>query len=215
MSDAATVLAEQCRLQVRILEQRVSWWFKVIFAAGFAFAALGLFTSIQGWRDSGKVTVGLIGFGIFSVLFGLGVVRSLLPLRPKPRVVPYFQSELGRLGGDTMTAFYRGRALYLQMTELDALAERLGAKPLSAFGFAYDHFGQAVQWHPARDGLATVDALRRAVDAQPLVQDLDALASLLRTAAEKDVPFSLVLRVFATDNLQGVCTRETRQGSFW
>ena len=215
MSDAATVLAEQCRLQVRVLEERVPWWFKAMILAGFAFAALGLFTSIASWRESGKVTGGLIGFGLFFALFALGVVRILLPLRPKPRIVPYFLKELGALGGDTMAAFYRGRAIYLEITALDALAERLGVKPLSAFGFAYDHFGQAVQWHSAKDGLATVAALRGAVDSQDLAEDLDALASVLRTAASTDVPFSLVLRVFEKDNLQGVCTRETRQGSFW
>ena len=212
MSDA---LSEQCRLQVRVLEQRVPWWFKAIFVAGFAFAALGLFTSFQGWRDSGKVTIGLIGFGIFFALFGFGVAQSLLPLRPKPRIVPYFLSELGPLGGATMTPFYRGRALYLEIRALDALAGRLGVKPLSSFGFSYDHFGQAVRWHSAKDGLATVEALRRAVDSQPVAEDLDALSSVLRTAADKDVPFILVLRLFAKDNLQGVCTRETRQGSFW
>jgi hypothetical protein len=215
VSDAATVLAEQCRLQVRILEGRVRWWFKAIFVAGFGFAALGLFSSFQWWRDSGKVTVGLIGFGIFFVLFGMGVARSLLPLRPKPRIVPYFLSELGPLGGDTITAFYRGRMIYLEIMALDALAKSLGVRPLSAFGFAYDHFGQAVHWHSANDGLATVNALRQAVSSPGVVQDLDALASVLRTAAGKDVPFSLVLRVFENDNLQGVCTRETRQGHFW
>jgi hypothetical protein len=215
MSDGAALLAEQCRLQVQILERRVSWWFKAIFIAGFGFAALGLFTSVAAWRDSGKVTVGVIGFAIFAALFGWAALRSLLPLHPSPRIVPYFPTELGKLGGDTMAAFYAGRAIYLEIAALEALAARLRVKPLSEFGFAYDHFGQAVQWHSAQEGLATVDALREAVDSPEAQKDLAALASVLRTAAEKDVPFSLVLRMFAKDNLQGVCTRETRQGSFW
>ena len=35
------------------------------------------------------------------------------------------------------------------------------------------------------------------------------------TAARKEVPFSLALRLWENDSMQDACTRDTRQGSFW
>jgi hypothetical protein len=92
--------------------------------------------------------------------------------------------------------------------------------PLSAFGFAYDHYDQQVRWHPAREGLRTVQTLRQGLDARlravpDVAGDLEALALVLRAAADREIDFSLVLRLHATDSMQAVCTREVRQGSFW
>ena len=208
-------LEEQCRHQVRIMRERMPWWISWIFVAGFAFSAVGLFASFAAFREDGSITVKLVAFTIFFLLFGWAVLQMLLPIRPRPRIVPYFAAELGAYGGDTMTAFTRGRGLYLEITTLDALARSHGVKPLSAFGFAYDHFGQEVHWHPAADGLATAEALRQERHSPAVAQDLEALVRVLHIAAVKDVPFSLVLRVWAKDSMQIVCTRETRQGSFW
>jgi hypothetical protein len=208
-------LDEQCRHQVRIVRGRMPWWISGIFVAGFVFSSLGLFVAIASFREDGSITARLVAFTIFFLLFGWAVIRILLPFRPRPRIVPYFAAELGAYGGDTMTAFARGRGLYLEIAALDALAHSLGVKPLSTFGFAYDHFGQEVHWHPASDGLATVKALQQERKSPAVVQDLEALAQVLRTAAGKDVPFSLVLRLWEKDSMQVVCTRETRQGSFW
>jgi hypothetical protein len=208
-------LDEQCRHQVGIVRKRMPAWISGIFVAGFAFSALGLFTYIAAYREYGSITAGLVVFLIFFLLFGWAVLQIVLPLRPKPRIVPYFAAELGPLGGDTMSAFRRGRGLYLEIATLDALAHTLGVRPLSAFGFPYDHFEQEVRWHSAVDGLATVEALQRETKARETAQDLDALARVLRTAARKEVPFALVLRLWEKDNMQVVCTRETRQGNFW
>ena len=208
-------LDEQCRHQVRIMRERMPWWISWIFVAGFAFSAVGLFASCAAFREDGSITVKLVVFTIFFLLFGWAVLQMLLPIRPRPRIVPYFAAELGVYGGDTMTAFTRGRALYLEISALDALAQSRGVKPLSAFGFAYDHFAQEVHWHPAADGLATAEALRQERNSPAVTQDLEALVGVLRTAAVKDVPFSLVLRLWEKDSMQIVCTRETRQGSFW
>lgn len=214
---APAILAEQIRHQVRLVREWMTWWIPWIFVAGLCFSALGLFTSIALWREEGSVTIGLFVFALVSLFFGWVVVGWLMPFRPKPRIVPYFARELGPYGGKTMTAFARGRGLYLEIVTLDELARSMGAKPLSTFGFAYDHFGQEVRWHPASEGLATVEALRRSrgTHAPDLAEDLDALASVLRAAAEQDIPFSLVLRLHVKDNMQGVCTREVRQDSFW
>ena len=197
------------------MRERMPWWISWIFAAGFAFSAIGLFASFAAYREDGSSTVRLVAFAIFFVLFGWAVLQMLLPIRPRPRIVPYFAAELGAYGGDTMDAFARGRGLYLELAALDALARSRGVKPLSAFGFAYDHFGQEVHWHPAADGLATTEALRQERQSLAVAHDLEALARVLHIAAGKDVPFSLVLRLWEKDSMQVVCTRETRQGSFW
>lgn len=214
-AEVQALLAEQIRHQVQVLRSWWPWWIPWLFVLGFFFSALGLFTSIASFREFGKITVGLIAFAVFFLLFGWAVVRWMLPFRPKPRIVPYFAKELAPLGGSTMHAFSRGRALYLHIDALEVLAGNLGVRPLSAFGFAYDHFAQEVRWHPASEGLATVQTLREGKNEPRVAEDLEALASVLEVAAEKDVPFSLVLRLHEKDSMQTVCTRETRQGSFW
>jgi hypothetical protein len=90
-------------------------------------------------------------------------------------------------------------------------------RPLSDFGFEDDLCGETVRWHAAADGLATVEALRADVGerAPDLALDLDALASVLRLAAERGVAFSLLLRV-GDDHGQGALDEsEARQGRLW
>jgi len=113
---------------VEIVRKRMPVWISALFVAGFAFSALGLFTSIAAYREYGSITAGLVAFAVFLLLFGWAVLQLLLPLRPRPRIVPYFATELGPYGGDTMRAFRRGRALYLEIAALDAL-RTLGYQP--------------------------------------------------------------------------------------
>jgi hypothetical protein len=199
----------------------MTWWIPWIFVIGLGASILGLVPSIAAFRADGSQTVSVVVFALFSALFGWAVVLWLMgPFLLSPRIVPYFATELGRYGGETMTAFRRGRGLYREIVALEQLARTLGVRPLAAFGFGYDHYEQAVQWHPASEGLKTVEALRQALGAhasntRDVALDLDALASVLRTAADRGVDFSLVLRLYAKDNMQAVCTREVRQGSFW
>lgn len=220
-SDVLAVLSAQCEHQVRMVRKRMPWWIPWIFVFGLCVSIVGLIPFIAAFRESGSLTVGLVGFGLAALFFGWVVISWLLwPYRLRPRIVPYFVRELGPLWGDTMAAFTRGRGLYREIVALEELAETQGVKALSAFGFAYDHYGQQVRWHPASEGLRTVEALRQSLGAQThaapdVARDLEALASVLRTAATQGVDFSLVLRLHAKDSLQGVCTREVRQGSFW
>ena len=219
--DVRETLAEQRRHQLRIHRERMTWWIPLIFVVGLAVSILGLVPSIAAFSADGSQKASVVVFAIFSVLFGWAVVLWLVgPFLVRPRIVPYFMRELGAYGGETMNAFRRGRGLYEQVAALDDLARSLGVKPLGSFGFGYDHYEQAVQWHPASDGLRTVAALRQALgtlaqSARDVAPDLDALASVLRTAADQGIDFSLVLRLHARDDMQSVRTRETRQGSFW
>jgi len=213
-------LGAQCDYQLRVWRKRMTWWIPLIFLIGLAVSLLGLIASasaLQGRRGLPSLLV----FAVFTAFFGLICLQWLLaPLLIRPRVVPYFRQPLGDYFGATSAAFARGRALVREMSGLDRLAAELGVTPLSAFGFAYDYYDQPVQWQAARVGLATTTALRKAIEARPdtrpdLIQDLNALGSVLRIAADRNVDFSLVARLHAKDSLQGVMTRETREGSFW
>lgn len=218
--DVSAILSEQCAYQLRLARKRMTPWIPWIFVVGLGVSIVGLIPSITLFLEHGSATF-LFVFVPFTVLFGWGVILWLVsPFLIRPRIVPYFTRELGTYGGKTMIAFSRGRALYREIVALEQLAATLGVKPLSSFGFAYDHYDQKVQWHPAVEGLSTVGALRRGlggalVTVPDVVEDLDALGFVVGVAADQGVEFSLVLRLHAKDNMQAVCTREVRQGSFW
>ena len=219
--DVSAILSEQYRLQVRLARKRMTWWIPWIFVVGLGVSILGLIPSIAVFQEAGTPTFTLFLFASFAVFFGWAVVLWLMgPYLFRPRIVPYFTRELGKYGGTTTTAFKRGRGLYREIVALEQLAGALGVKPLSAFGFAYDHYEQEVRWHAASEGLRTAEGLRQGLGAHFLTapdvaQDIEALAAVLRAAADQGVDFSLVLRLHAKDNLQAVSTREVRQGSFW
>jgi hypothetical protein len=95
----------------------------------------------------------------------------------------------------------------------------LDVPPLSSFGFADDVYGQEVRWHPASEGRRTVGALARGLDDRlrsvpAVAEDLDALATALGVAGQREVAFALMLRL-GPDSLQVVSTMERRQGRFW
>jgi hypothetical protein len=215
------ILAEQRRHQIRLTRQRLTWWIPLIFVLGLGVSILGLIPSIGEFREEGTSSPTLFVFGFFTAFFGWTVILWLIgPFPIRPRIVPYFRRELGEYRGTTMAAFPRGRGLYREIVALERLAGRLGVRPLSAFGFGYDHYEQEVTWHPASEGLKTVEALQRGLGAQlpaarDVADDFTALASVMRIAADQGVDFSLVLRLHARESMQVVCTRESRQGSFW
>jgi hypothetical protein len=219
--DVAGILSEQIRHQIRVTRRRLTWWIPLIFVIGLGVSILGLIPSIAEFQEEGSLTPALFIFGFFAIYFGSIVILSLLgPFPIRPRIVPYFARELGVLWGPTMVAFPRGRGLYGEIVALEQLAGSLGVTPLSRFGFAYDHYEQEVTWHPAREGLRTAEALRQGLGAHlaaahDVGDDLEALTSVLRMAADQGVDFSLVLRLHAKDSMQVVCTREGRQGGFW
>lgn len=217
----SATLSEQCRRQDQLDRKRMTWWIPWLFVIGLCFSALGLFTSIAWIREGGAVRFTDIVFAFFSVFFGLCVGTWLMwPFLVKPRIVPYFAREIEPYGGKSSTAFARGRGLYREIVALDQLAGTRGVRPLSAFGFADDYYEQEVQWHAASEGLRTVEALRQGLAAHSLTapdvaRDLEALASVLRAAADDGVDFSLVLRLYKRESIQVVSTRQPCQGRFW
>jgi hypothetical protein len=198
----------------------MTWWIPLIFVAGLGVSAYGLLPAIAVFR-AGRSASLLVLFAVFTLFFGWAVVLWLLgPFLMRPRIVPCFARELGPYGGEAMAAFRRGRALYRESAVLERLAESLGVKPLSAFGFADDYYEQEVSWHSASEGTRSIEALLQGLGslpttAQGVADDLRTLASVVRIAADQGVDFSLVLRLHAKDSMQVVRTREVRQGSFW
>jgi hypothetical protein len=218
-TDVRKTLADQCRHQLRLHRRWAAPFIPAIFVIGLAVSILGLVPSLGELADGGSAGASIV-FAVFTALFGWGVALWLLaPLLIRPRIVPYFRRPLGDYDGPSMAAFRLGRGLYEHAVALEAIARERGVAPLSAYGFAYDYYEQKVEWHPAAEGLRTVDALRRGLESRgatpSAARDLEALDIALRDAAGQMVEFSLVVRLHATENMQGVLTREARQGSFW
>ena len=198
----------------------MTWWIPLIFVAGLGVSVYGLLPAIAVFREGRSASL-LVLFAVFTVFFGWAVVLWLLgPFLMRPRIVPCFARELGPYGGEAMAAFRRGRALYRKSAALERLAESLGVKPLSAFGFADDYYEQEISWHSASEGIRSIEALLQGLGSLPatapdVAEDLRTLASVVRIAADQGVDFSLLLRLHAKDSMQVVRTREVRQGSFW
>jgi hypothetical protein len=209
-------LAEQERLQLRADAGRSSLlvW---IFVAGFLVSALGAWARLPLLRAEGfRRADGLMAFGV--LYFGAGLAMYARGRWwTRPRIVPVFEREMAPYGGPSSHAFRTGGHLYRRLSALDALASRAGVAPLSSFGFEDDYYEQEVRWHRAADGVRSVEALQQARPPDALAgltSDLEALASVLRLAAERDIAFRLVLRL-RPDSLQAVSSMEVRSGRFW
>jgi hypothetical protein len=216
-----TILEEQRQRQLRADLKQGAWiaWVPVV---GFALSSIGLIAARALAKDGAGLStpqLAVLWFGFVS--FGVGFASLLtLPFRLKARIVPYFSRQIEEYGGKSSHAFVRGRGLYREIVALENLAATLGVKPLSAFGFADDYYGQEVHWYAASEGLKTVQALRQGLGerlptALDTAGDLDALASVLQVAADHDVAFCLTLRIHRKDSLQVVSSMELRQGRFW
>ena len=173
----------------------------------------------QAGQGLSNTQVAVLWFGL--TYFGLALAAiAALPIRLRARVVPYFRRRIAEYGGTSSRAFARGRGLYEEAAALDQMADGLGVRRLSSYGFADDFYGQEVRWHAASEGLATVEALRQGLAAGPprhpdLPRDLDALVEVLRLAAADGIDFCLTVRIFRKDSLQVVSSMEQRAGSFW
>jgi hypothetical protein len=216
-----SVLEAQRQRQLRFHLKQGAWiaWVPVV---GFGLSSVGLMAARALADDGAALPAAKLAFLWFGfVSFGLGLVALLTePFRLKARIVPYFARQIGEYGGKSSRAFVRGCGLYREIVALENLAGTLGVTPLSTFGFADDYYGQEVRWHAASEGVKTVEALRPALGGRSpaeldAAQDLEALASVLRLAADDGVDFCLALRIRRKDSLQVVSSMERRQGRFW
>ncbi len=129
-----------------------------------------------------------------------------------PRIVPYF---LEPSNGDPWKSPYQsdpdldtfgsGYAIARNCTRLDERAVRNGVKPLSAFGFGDEFRSQPAEWHPAGEGLRSLEALIRSVREEPkglddsdlVLTELQRMRNRLEDARVREIPFCLHVRMDA------------------
>jgi hypothetical protein len=220
-NDVRAIIEAQRQRQLHFHLKQAAWiaWVPVV---GFGLSSLGLIAA-RALAEHGlglsTAKLAFLWFGFVS--FGLGLAGLLTePLRHKTRIVPYFARQIEEYGGKSSAAFAGGRGLYSDIVVLESLADTQGVKPLSTFGFGDDYYGQEVHWHAASEGLKTAEALRQGLGARSpaaldAAHDLEALASVLRVAADQGVDFCLTLRLYKKDSLQVVSSMERRHGRFW
>jgi hypothetical protein len=165
----------------------------------FLASWLGFACSVYAFSESaGRVgmwgMLGLLGFAIyFSMILGFA-----FRVARQTSIVPYFQQEVGDIH-----SFAQGHAVARSCQMLDELALQLGLTPLSAFSFNDDLAGETVVWHPSGHGLATFSGLLAALHERPnfvprqdqLFKELTNIVDALKKATNRNIPFSLLLRV--------------------
>ena len=144
------------------------------------------------------------------------------------QVVPYFAESLG-----DSECYFHGHAVARNCEELDRLADRIGTRRLSSFGFNDDLKGETLTWHPADVGLESVTELLDHLSELPvsghsdnaadsdnvadrdlteLADDLGRFESALHSAVERNVKFCLVLlHSISTDERE----HDMRKGYFF
>jgi hypothetical protein len=143
-SDVRAVLEEQRQRQLRFHLKQGAWivWVPV---GGFGLSSMGLIAARALAQDGPGLSTAKLAFLWFGfVSLGLGLASLLtVPFRLETRVVPYFTRQIEEYGGRSSFAFVRGRGLYREIVALEKLANTLGVKPLSTFGFADDYLSCA------------------------------------------------------------------------
>jgi hypothetical protein len=180
-----------------------------LLIAGFARGLLGGAVAVV-WPWAGAVFSAVLAFGWF--ILGMSYLDDL---RVKPRIVPYFPASVP--GPDTFTTGY---ALARHSKLLDEWAREAGVAALTAFGFTDDLAGDEVTWHPAAEGVRTVEALLRRchedpgalAEPQAVVSDLEPVLDVLREADRRGIGFCLHLRADAAYTAHEF---DIRKGRYW
>jgi hypothetical protein len=177
-------------------------------------AILGAGCSLYAWHSAGRGPLwwSTIGLLIFVAYFVYLLITGLFPAW-QTTIVPYFESSPGHIN-----TFGRGKYLARNCQNLDRIAIEQGFDPMSAFGFYDDLFGETVVWHDSHRGLATFSAIRSVLEQNPgkipfQAQTLEEIALVeesLHLAAQKQIRFSLLLRMCDVTNAQ---EWEIRQGT--
>ncbi|HYF50576.1 MAG TPA: hypothetical protein VEJ63_14285 [Planctomycetota bacterium] len=166
----------------------------------------------------------LLGFIGAALIAGWLLREYLRALRREGcSIVPYFEREIG--GIDT---FASGYAVARNCQRLDELAQRVGAEPLSEFGYEDDihayflgvkAFENRLKWFDATRGRVAISKLLGAVRADPsgfkdadaIIAELERIEHALRKAAAANVRFCLLCRGEGVSPME----IEKREGTFW
>lgn len=153
---------------------------------------------------------GVLFAGYFTFCFGYGMVIGGVRDSMRARIVPYFESRIGR-----HDAFRHGAVVARRCASLDELCLARGVRPISSFGFADDIRGERVVWYDASEGLLTIRELVAAVHEEILLgEDLRAMEQALLRASEEDIRFCFILRN-GMDHYISPMEMDRRVGSFW
>ncbi len=153
---------------------------------------------------------GVLFAGYFTFCFGYGMVIGGVRDSMRARIVPYFESRIGR-----HDAFRHGAVVARRCASLDELCLARGVRPISSFGFADDIRGERVVWYDASEGLLTIRELMAAVHEEILLgEDLRAMEQALLRASEEDIRFCFILRN-GMDHYISPMEMDRRVGSFW
>lgn len=126
------------------------------------------------------------------------------------------------MGG--IDTFGSGYAIASRCRTLDRLAADHNLEPLSCFGFNDDrgvNVGK-IKWHLAKRGLDAVTGLLEFVRQNPgsvagvdeVISDLEKMKNALQRAADRNIPFALILRTL-DDNRVSDMEMMVRRGTFW
>ena len=117
-----------------------------------------------------------------------------------------------------------GYAIASHCRTLDRIAADHNLEPLSCFGYTDDRdFNlRKMEWHPAKRGLNAVTGLLEFVRQHPgsvagpddIISDLENLMNALQRAADRSIPFALILRT-VDDNRVSDMEMMDRRGTFW
>lgn len=174
------------------------------------YAAAFYWNALHGhWRLG--PTVGLVLSGLMFLWFAC----MLCTLGSKPRILPFFEKQVGQT--DTWLS---GEALARNCRALDEAAAAHGLVPLSEFGYEEAPPGEESEWRDASRGVETakglaelVGRLPRLVDDPAQVQvELELLEDALAKASYRGIRFCLHLRCS-----DFVCPAEiaARKGSYF
>lgn len=152
-----------------------------------------------------------MAFGWYGLLRNLGDLFVC-------RIVPYFESRVASYPDTQEGPFTTGILLARNCRLLDERAAEAGVRRLSEFGFRDDRDWQRLIWHPASEGLRTVEALiavTQDTDGEKgLRDDLLRLQQYLQKAEAKGIRFCLIVRA-GLDKMISPMEMEARIGCFW
>jgi hypothetical protein len=149
----------------------------------------------------------------FAAAFLYFLVASFLSGRDmfRVRLLPYFSKRLGHT-----SPFLEGTSLLWHTRQLDDIAAKLGARPLSDFASGDDMIlGERLRWFDAQPALETVSRLQECPEAAAfpaeLKSDLKCLREALASACLKQIQFCLLLR---EGSFASGLEMDRRKGSF-
>jgi hypothetical protein len=180
----------------------------VLWLAGTGtLAVMGVLAYFEEGRFPFLAAFFVAAFLYFLVAFFLSG-RDML----RVRLLPYFSKRLG-----DASSFAEGKSLLWHTRQLDDIAAKLGARPLSDFASGDDMIlGERLRWFDPQPAFETVSRLLECPEAAgfpaELKSDLKCLREALASACSKQIQFCFLLR---EGSFASGLEMDRRKGSFF